>query len=297
MARHLMGGSVMNNHGTAPTPDDFIKKMGNHPVVDREEEHRLAVLYRETGDAEAARKLVEANLRLVVKVARSSCFRAASLPDLIQEGTLGLMKAVTKYDPDRGLRLSTYAVWWIRAYIHNYNITNGRVMRVVTTLPQRKLFYSLRREQAKLSASGGSAEAGVLAARLGVKEKDVREMEARLSTRDVTIDMTASSDSVRGGSGDLTDEGPGPDEALEQEEVRRAVNNKMQAIEGSLDEREKMILRQRLTADEPMTLQEVGRRFGISRERARQLEQRLKKHLQSHLASLADVAPASARAA
>lgn len=285
----------MSNQAKSET-DVFIKRVAKHPVLGREEEYRLAIRYRRTGDQEAARKLVEANLRLVVKVARAHCFRVSALPDLIQEGTLGLMKAVTKYDPDRGLRLSTYAVWWIRAYIHHYNMTNGRLLRVVTTLPQRKLFYSLRREQAKLSASGSPLETAVLAKRLGVKEKDVLEMEERLGARDVTIGET-SFESPRGVSGDLPDDRPTPYDALAAHQIRCAVHHKMKSLESSLGEREKVILRQRLTADEPMTLQEVGRRFGISRERARQLEQRLKKHLHEQLASLADATGAEARAA
>lgn len=267
--------------------DSFMRKLKNYPPLTGEEENRLAVEYRDTQDPKLARRLVEGHLRLVVKIARSCCFRASSLPDLIQEGTLGLMKAVTKYDPDRGVRLSTYASWWIRAYVYQYLMVNGRMMRLVTTYPQRKLFFALRREQAKLSAAGERIEPAILAKKLRVPVKDVVEMEARLSGRDVQLDIVSADEPGRSAAGELTEDRAAPDEVLFARELRRAVRLKMEALGETLGEREKLILEHRLAADEPITLQEVGRRCGISRERVRQLEKRLKERLQPHLAPLA----------
>jgi RNA polymerase sigma-32 factor len=283
-------------NGEIAVKDGFIKKLGKHPALSREEELRLAIRYRETGDRDAERRLVEGNLRLVVKIARGFCFRSSTLPDLVQEGTLGLMKAVTKYDPDRGLRLSTYAVWWIRAYIHQYNMTNGRMMRVVTTLPQRKLFYSLRKEQARVNATGETADPASLSVRLGVTEKDVIEMSERLNSREVALE-SSSGDGARNRGADLVDERPAPDEELANRQVRFAVSSLIRRVEATLGEREKVILSRRLTADEPITLRELGQEFGISRERARQLEKRLKEQLQPHLAPLAALEDSWAHAA
>jgi RNA polymerase sigma-32 factor len=284
----------MRSDGSAV--ESFIRKLKDYKVLDRDEEKRLAILYRQTQDPGVARKLVEGHLRLVVKIARSCCFRTSALPDLIQEGSLGLMKAVTKYDPDRGVRLSTYASWWIRAYIYQYVMINVRMMRLVTTFPQRKLFFALRREQAKLNATGDCVEPKVLAKRLGVSVKDVVEMEARLNGRDVPLDMGTTDEPGRLG-GELREDLAGPDELLVARELQEAVRQKIEMLGDSLGEREKLILEHRLVADEPITLQEVGRRCGISRERVRQLEKRLKKRLQPHLGPLTGTVEARAEAA
>jgi RNA polymerase sigma-32 factor len=279
----------MVNAGSAGF-DRFTRQLKQFRPQEPAEERRLAILYRDTGDAAAARKLVEGQLGLVVKIAQRSRYGSTALADLVQEGTLGLMKALTKFDPDRGVRLSTYAAWWIRAYIHQYNMTNGRMVRVVTTLPQRKLFYALRKEQAKLNAAGQPADAQALAKKLNVPEKDVIEMELRLGGREVFLDVDGGTDANRAGATDLAESRPGPEETVAARELQRAVSDKMQAVEMSLGEREKLILNQRLIADDRLTLQEIGARFGISRERARQLEERLKKHLHAQLVGLADLA-------
>jgi RNA polymerase sigma-32 factor len=272
----------------------FLGNLKSRPVLERDEEQRLALHYQKTGDPATARKLVEGHLRLVVKIARSCCFRSTSLPDLIQEGNLGLMKAVTKFDPGRGVRLSTYAAWWIRAYIYQYVMDNARMMRVVTTFPQRKLFFALRKEEARLTAAGEPVDPAVLAKRLGVSVKDVVDMQTRLEGDGVDLDLSAIDQSGRGASV----EGPmAADEAMAAGELRRAVSLTMEALQDVLDEREKLIIKERLTADEPMTLQEIGRRCGVSRERARQLEQRLKKQLHPYFAPLADELNQGAEAA
>jgi RNA polymerase sigma-32 factor len=216
------------------------------------------------------------------------------MPDLIQEGILGLMKAVTKYDPARGVRLSTYASWWIRAYIYQYTMANARLVRMVTTYPQRKLFFSLRRERSRMEAHGEAAEPQALAERLRVPVSDVVEMDARLNGKDVTLE--GASNDLAGAASWGGQERSNAEEALAAWQVQRAVRAKMEALETTLDERERAIIAQRLTADEPMTLGEVGRRFGISRERVRQLESRLKKRLQVHLRDVGGSAYGTAEA-
>jgi RNA polymerase sigma-32 factor len=280
-----------NSNGAAAS---FLRKLKDFPVLDRAEERRLAIHYRDTRDPAAARKLVESHLRLVVTIARSCCFRTAALPDLIQEGNLGLMKAVTKYDPDRGVRLSTYAAWWIRAYIYQYIIANARLMRVVTTFPQRKLFFALRKEEAKLVSAGEAVDPAVLARRLRVPVKDVVEMQARLDRDGIDLDLSAID---QPGRATHMEGAVAADEALAAAELRREVSLTIDALEDVLGQREKLILKERLTADEPISLQEIGRRCGVSRERARQLEQNLKKQLHPYLAPLAEHLDQDARAA
>lgn len=268
--------------------------LGRYPRLTCEEEQELARRYREEGDAAAARALVESHLRLVVSIARSCGRGRSAMPDLIQEGILGLMKAVTKYDPARGVRLSTYASWWIRAYIYQYTMANARLVRMVTTYPQRKLFFSLRRERSRMEAHGETAEPQALAARLRVPVSDVVEMDARLNGKDVTLE--GASNDLAGAASWGGQDRSNAEEALAAWQVQRAVRAKMEALETTLDERERAIIAQRLTADEPMTLGEVGRRFGISRERVRQLESRLKKRLQVHLRDVGGAAFGTAEA-
>ena len=263
--------------------DPLVRKLKQYPVLDREEELRLALLYRETHSPEIERRLVEGHLRLVVKIARSCCFRPSTFPDMVQEGVLGLMRAVRKYDPTRGVRLSTYAAWWIRAYLYQYSMVNTRVVRLVTTLPQRRLFYALRREYSRLDAHGEQLEPSLVARRLGVPVGDVIEMEARLGAKDVPLDAGGSDDEPKR---ELKDGQAGPDEMVLSRDLQQAVRKRMQGFEAGLSERDRVIFEQRLIADDPVTLHEVGRKFGISRERVRQLEIRLKRSLRAHLSSV-----------
>jgi RNA polymerase sigma-32 factor len=260
----------------------FIKGLKRFPILSREEETRLAIQYRDTKDPEVARKLVEGHLRLVVKIARECSSRKALLPDLIQEGCLGLIKAVAKYDPTKGVRLSSYASWWIRAYMFQYIMANARVLRVATTFAQRKLFFSLRRESEKMKGAGGTVDTKELAAKLGVAEADVREMEERLNGRDVQYDTTAAVESRSGDYGELPGDTVLPDQAVEAREFQSAVRRKLKDLRDQLEARERLIFDERLVAENPITLQELGQRCGISRERARQIEERLKMRLRPH---------------
>src|SRR5690606_34089564 len=227
-------------------------------------------------------RLVAANLRLVVKLAHEYHRNPLALLDLIQEGNIGLMQAVKKYDPERGVKLSSYAAWWIRAYILRYIMDNWKVVKLGTTEAQRKLFFKLRQEQERLLAQGYEATPKLLAERLSVSEKDVVEMDQRLG-QDVRLDAPVGEE---GGSRHerAFPSGQEPvDERLGREQLQQAVRAELEAFAETLNEKDRYILENRLTAENPLTLQEIGTHFGFSRERARQLEAALIGKMREHL--------------
>jgi len=252
----------------------YMAEVQRHPLLPREEEDRLARLYRGSGDLDAAARLVSANLRLVVKLAHEYHRNPLSLLDLVQEGNIGLMQAVKKFDPDRGVKLSTYAAWWIRAYILRYIMDNWKLVKLGTTEAQRKLFFKLRQEQERLLKQGYEATPKLLAERLNVTEQDVVEMDQRLGPDEVSIDAPVGEDGdATRGDRILPASGfPAADERLASEELKRLFRDKLDAFGRTLEGKEKYIFEKRLTADEPMTLQDIGTHFGFSRERARQIE-------------------------
>ena len=263
----------------------YMQEVSRHPVLSREQEHELAVQYRETGDLDAAYRLVASNLRLVVKIAYEYRRAAFSILDLIQEGNVGLMHAVKKYDPYKGVKLSSYAAWWIRAYILRFVMDNWRMVKLGTTQAQRKLFFNLRKEQQKLAAEGYEAGPKLLAERLDVTEQEVEEMDRRLSGDETSLDMPVGED---GGStvGDrLSGHGAGAEESLGDAELKAVLRRHLEGFAKTLEGKEKYIFEHRLMSDEPLTLQEIGDKFGISRERARQLEARMVKRLREELAA------------
>jgi RNA polymerase sigma-32 factor len=265
----------------------YMAEVARHPLLSREEEHELAVKFHQTRDPEIAYRLVTANLRLVVKIAHEYRRAAFNLLDLIQEGNIGLMHAVQKYDPFRGVKLSSYAAWWIRAYVYQYIMANSRMIKVATTFTQRKLFFNLNRECNRLERAGKEVEPKEIAARLGVSEKAVVEMSTRLNGREVQFDTTVavdppSADECLGG----INVPQRPDEEVENRELQGAIRKKLDELVGSLETRERLIFEERLLAEKPITLRELGQRFGISRERARQLEERLKKRLRPVLQTM-----------
>lgn len=281
--RHDAGfASDGGRRGGWESTDGLMLGLRRHRVLERDEETKLAEEYRRTGDLRIAHRLVEGHLRLVIRIARECCFQPSILPDLIQEGSLGLMKAVQKYDPDRGVRLSTYASWWIRAHILQYILANSRIMRVATTLAQRKLFFALRRERERMERAGEDCGPAKLAERLGVSESDVIEMTQRLASRDAHLDSLIEAGEV---ADDVSSE-LDPDAQVELAELRTEIRRRVTALDGTLDARERLICEERLCADEPMTLQELGSKLGVSRERARQIETRLKHRLQEQLSPL-----------
>ena len=252
----------------------YMAEVHRHPLLSREEEQRLARIYRSSGDLDAAARLVSANLRLVVKLAHEYHRNPLALLDLVQEGNIGLMQAVKKFDPDRGVKLSTYAAWWIRAYILRYIMDNWKLVKLGTTEAQRKLFFKLRQEQERLLKQGYEATPKLLAERLNVTEQDVVEMDQRLGPDEVSIDAPVGEDgdSTRGDRILPASSFPAADERLASEELKRLFHDKLETFGKTLEGRERYIFEKRLTADEPMTLQDIGTHFGISRERARQIE-------------------------
>jgi RNA polymerase sigma-32 factor len=253
-------------------------------VLPPEEEHRLALAYRDHGDSDAAARLVRGNLRLVVKIAEEYGRAGDTLLDLIQEGNLGLVRAVQKFDPARGVRLSSYAAWWIRAYILKYLLSNHRMVRVGTTLAQRRLFYRLRRERERLENAGITAEAGKIAEALQVKETQVVEMEMRLGASEASLDAPVNEESRSSQLDFLSDDAAArPDVRVENDEFHVRLKGSLEKFVGSLQGRERDIAERRLLAEEPITLREIGMRYGVSRERARQLEANLKEKMKVFL--------------
>lgn len=261
----------------------YMAEVARHPILTREEEHELAVRYVEHADLEAAYRLVTSNLRLVVKIAYEYRRAAFNILDLIQEGNVGLMHAVRKYDPYKGVKLSTYAAWWIRAYILRFIMDNWRMVKLGTTEAQRKLFFNLRKEQRKLAAEGFTVEPKLLAERLGVSEDEVVEMDRRLSGDEVWLDAPVGEEDDRTFGEGLSAPSDRVDDALGQEQLKAVLREEMEAFAETLDERERFIFEKRLTADEPLTLQAIGDEFGVSRERARQIEAKLVKALRERI--------------
>ncbi|MBI5482650.1 MAG: RNA polymerase factor sigma-32 [Deltaproteobacteria bacterium] len=264
----------------------YIQEIRQYPLLTREEEHLLAVRYTKRGDLEAARDLVTANLRLVVKIAHEYQRAYRNLLDLIQEGNIGLMQAVKKYDPYRGVKFSSYAAWWIRAYVLKFILNNWRLVKIGTTQAQRKLFFNLRKEKERLEVLGFEVEPKLLAERLEVTEQEVREMEQRLGSPEVSLDAPLKSDESEGRT--FMDVMPGaertrPDAQVEGTEFSALLRQKLEAFAVTLEGREATIFRERLLSDPPLTLQEIGERYGISRERARQLEKRLLERVRAYL--------------
>ncbi len=268
----------------------YLSEIRRHPLLSRDEEHRLAVQYREHQDIEAAYRLVTANLRLVVLIAREYQHAVRTLLDLVQEGNIGLMEAVKNFDPYRGIRFPSYAVWWIRAYIIRYVMNNWRMVKIGTTQAQRKLFFNLQKEKDRLEAEGFVPGPKLLAQRLDVKESEVVEMEQRLSARDLSVDAPVEAGEAATMLDFLPSAGATAEEEMASAESRELISQKVKEFGETLAGKDRVIFDRRLMAEEPLTLQEIGDRYGISRERVRQIEERVKKKLKAYLmANLKDV--------
>ena len=266
--------------------DHYLAAVQQHRLLSVEEERQLARRFR-AGEARAGHTLVTANLRFVVKVAHGYRSYGLRLADLIQEGNLGLMRAVQKFDPDLGIRLISYAVWWIRAYIQNYILRSWSLVKIGTTQAQRKLFFSLARARREVEhdAPGGDPTNRV-ARRLRVMPEDVQEMEQRLDARDLSLDAPVG-DGAASHVDFVTSEAPAADVALGDAEENRFLSAGVLEALTRLDERERYIVEHRLMADHPATLKDLGAHFGFSRERARQLEIRAREKLRAALRPLA----------
>ncbi len=273
----------------------YMSEVRRFPLLTPQGEHDLAVRLVEHGDHTAARKLVEANLRLVVKIAYEYRRAHRNLLDLVQEGNIGLMQAVSKFDPYRGVKLSSYAAFWIRAYMLKFILNNWRLVKIGTTQAQRKLFFNLRKEREKLEQLGFAPTAKLLAEKLDVTENEVIEMEKRLAAPEASLDapMGSEDDGQRTRMDYLPSESARPDQAVANNEFATLLRAKLEEFAQELEGRDQHIFRERWLTDEPQTLQEIGDKYGVSRERARQLEKRmldrLRKFLESELGSAVDI--------
>jgi RNA polymerase sigma-32 factor len=262
----------------------YFVEISRYALLSREEEKALAVRAHDHGDAEAAQQLALANLRLVVKIAMDYRRVWTNVLDLIQEGNLGLLKGVQRFDPHRGVKLSSYAAYWIRAYILKYLIDNIRLVRMGSSRAERKLFFQLNRARRELERAGFAAEPKLLAEKLDVKESEVIDMERRLSQSDLSIDAPTSDESGSATFGDfLASPGASVESLVADEDMRATFREIVDAFAVDLDERGQQILRERVLADEPRTLQAIGDDLGVTRERVRQLEKKLVDQLREYL--------------
>ncbi|MFP4571618.1 MAG: RNA polymerase sigma factor RpoD/SigA [Desulfobacterales bacterium] len=263
----------------------YMAEIRNHGLISRDQEKELARRIQEHDDDEAAYKMVVSNLRLVVKIAlKFQRFWNRNLLDLIQEGNVGLMQAVRKYDPERNVKFSYYASFWIKAYILKYMQDNWRMVKVVTTEGQRKLFYRLKQERRKLAAMGIDPDARLLSEQCGVEEKDIVDMDQRLQNRDISLDAPLNEDSDTDWVDFLrVDDEKSVEDRFSDREVDGLVNNKVCEFRTKIPHREREILDLRIYSDSPMTLQSLGDRLSLSRERVRQLEKQIVDELKLYL--------------
>jgi len=285
--RKIVDTSEAGSRDKALVPFDplqrYLTEIRRFPLLGRDEEHRLAVQYKDYGDVQAAYKLVTSNLRLVVMIAREYQKAFKNLLDLIQEGNMGLMEAVKNFDPYRGVRFPSYAVWWIRAYMIRYIMNDWRMVKIGTTQAQRKLFFNLQKEKEKIEAEGLTPGPKLLAQRLHVKEDEVVEMEQRLGSRDLSVDVPIGDDDEATLLNFLQDNKQSPEEEFADSQYRELLRQKMEQFAKSLKDKELVIYRERLLTEDPVTLREIGEKYGISRERVRQIEERVKKKLKAYL--------------
>ena len=253
--------------------DQYVQAVNRYPMLTEEQEHELGRRLKVENDLEAARQLVLSHLRLVVSIARHYLGYGLPHADLIQEGNVGLMKAVKRFDPDRGVRLVSFAIHWIKAEIHEYILKNWRLVKIATTKAQRKLFFNLRSMRGDASTLSPEDVQGI-AQKLGVKPHEVVEMETRFAGGDVALDGNPDDDEERVAPISwLADHGAEPTEVLEAVEMERLADEGLRSALATLDERSRTIIQRRwLAEDQAATLHELAAEFGVSAERIRQIE-------------------------
>jgi RNA polymerase sigma-32 factor len=248
----------------------YMREIAKYPLLTPEEEFDLASKHVEQDDISAAHRLVTSNLRLVVKIANDFKQSRTFLLDLIQEGNAGLMQAVKRFNPYKGVKLSTYAAWWIKAYILKYILENRSQIKIATTAAQKRLFFNLQKETEKLLAQYDHADVKLLAANLDVKESEVVEMQKRLSSHELSLDAPTISGTPQAEL--IASDRQGVDDVLADYELQSLFSEHLEEFKKTLKERDFKLLHDRLLAENPKTLQEIGDEYGITRERARQLE-------------------------
>ncbi len=268
----------------------YLSQINRFPLLTQEEEFKLAVRYRKYYDKEegieAAHKLITSNLRFVVKVAFEYKSYGVKLQDLVQEGNIGLMMAVKKFNPYKGYRFISYAIWWIRAYIQNFIIKTWSLVKIGTTQAQKKLFYKIGKVRKALEADGaGEKKYELLAKDLDVAKEDIIEMEQRMAARDLSLDTPFDEGQELTHLELLRENSPNQEEAIAQEEEKRMRQLEVQNAMKRLNEKEVYVIKNRIMADEPLTLQQIGDYLKLSRERVRQIESEALKKLKKEFST------------
>jgi RNA polymerase sigma-32 factor len=263
----------------------YLAEVRQYPLLEPEEERELAERYRETGDEEAAARLVTANLRLVVKLAFQYHRQWSNVLDLIQEGNVGLVEALSRYDPTRGIRFSSYAQYWIRAMILRFLMDNFRMVRLGSTRHGRRLFFQLQKEKDRLIQEGERATPAALAARLNIPEQEIMAVDQHMRAPAASLHAPVGDDEGRSLAEVVADtDVMSPDDAVAQAELGGRIKVLLDAFgETLMDDREKAIWTERLTAQDPLPLSALGEQFGVSKERIRQVEARMRKRLKAFL--------------
>lgn len=263
----------------------YLAQIKEYSLLSPEEEFDLAVRYQETEDTEIAHRLITSNLRFVVKVVLEYRGYGLKLLDMIQEGNIGLMVALKKFDPHKGYRFISYAIWWIRAYIQNYIIRSWSLVKMGTTQLQKKLFYKMGKIKGIAHEEHREEKIEELAQELSVRSSDIEEMQKRFAGRDLSLDARLDLDQGITFLDMLPDLSPDQEELLGESEEDGVLKDEVEEALGNLSERERFIISQRIMADDPMTLQELGDTFKISRERVRQIEGEALRKLKDRLAT------------
>jgi len=262
----------------------YLIQINQFPLLTQEEEFQLAVTYRKYNDLKSAQKLITSNLRFVVKVAFEYKSYGVKLLDLVQEGNIGLMMAVKKFDPYKGYRFISYAVWWIRAYIQNFIIKSWSLVKIGTTQAQKKLFYKIGKVRKALESEGDSEKKyELLAKNLDVAKSDIIEMEQRMSSRDFSLDAPFDEDHELTHLDLLQENSLNQEEALVREEEKEIREREVVNAMKRLNEKEVYVIKNRIMADSPLTLQEIGNHLKLSRERVRQIESEALKKLKKEI--------------
>lgn len=261
----------------------YLVEVRRYPFLSKDEELRLFHEYQVKGNRDAAVKLLLANLRVSIAISSEYLHTGADQMDLIQEGNVGLLQAIRKFNPTKNVRFYAYAAWWARAYILRYLLNNFRLVKVGTTQNQRRLFYNLRKEKAKLERQGFAPDTKLLADRLNVSERDVIEMDQRLGSWELSLDQPLGADT----DGTLLDVLPAQDHPVDEQladvELRTMFRKKLAEFTKTLNERDEDILRNRILSETPLTLDDLGAKYGVTKERTRQLEARIIKRLRDYL--------------
>jgi RNA polymerase sigma-32 factor len=274
--------STLNLPVVSDSFEHYMSQISRFDILDREQEIEIAKLYRRDNDLDAAHQLICANLRFVVKIANEYRQYGLRVQDLVQEGNIGLMLAVRKFDPERGIRLISYAVWWIRAYIQSFIIRSWSMVKIGTTQAQKKLFFKLNQTRKKLQNLGETVDTAEIASELDVRDSEVEEMTARMASRDTSIDVELFAGEDYTLADRLVDDRQNQEELLLQKEDSILKADSVHKALQNLNDRERKIISERILAEDSRTLQEIAGELGISRERVRQIEENALRKLKLH---------------